>query len=325
MLAYPVKFAPLIKPRIWGGDRLKGLFRINRKEPVGEYWVLSGLAHDSSVVVNGVLAGKTLAELVRELPEEYLGVAAYQEFPLLVKFLEANQHLSVQIHPDDDHAQQQEGSLGKTEAWYILDHEPGAKVILGHDFPDAPAFWQAVRDRQVINHLQEIEIERDRLIFVPARTLHALKAGTTLIEIQQSSDITYRVYDWDRVDADGRGRELHLEQAAQVMTYDEAAAAGVSQTERSVLQEGEGILHEHLLTCSYFTIEKLCLTDAVHAMQTGRPGNPDVWIVAEGEGALISDNRELHLQAGDTVLVPASMRSYQLKAATRLTLLRTYY
>ncbi|PWK16405.1 type I phosphomannose isomerase catalytic subunit [Tumebacillus permanentifrigoris] len=325
MRAYPVKFAPVVKPRPWGGDRLKALFQIERAEPIGEYWVLSGLAQDASVVVNGAWAGKTLVELVEEQPAEYLGGATHQQFPLLIKFLEAREHLSVQIHPDDQRAREWEQSLGKTEAWYILDHDPGAKVIYGHSFPNPDSYWRAVRERRVVDFLQERPIARDQLVFVPARTLHALLAGTILIEIQQTSDVTYRVYDWDRVDAQGNSRELHLDQAAQVMRYGETAATDPSDQQRYVLHREDGIEHERLLTCSYFTIEKLCLDDAGKSMQLGCAGNPDVVIIAEGEGYLETEDTVLELRAGDTVLVPTSQRAYRLTTTTRMQVLRTFY
>ncbi|MBL0385287.1 class I mannose-6-phosphate isomerase [Tumebacillus sp. ITR2] len=329
MRAYPVKFAPVIKPRVWGGDALKKSFGVETSEPIGEYWVLSGLPGDASVVVNGPLAGKTLVELIAEMPDEYLGMNQTQplpQFPLLIKFLEAREHLSVQIHPDDEQAQAWEQSLGKTEAWYILDHEPGASVIYGHTFPSAETYWNAVRDGQVVDYLQELEIQRDQLIFVPSRTLHALKAGTTLIEIQQSSDITYRVYDW------GRPRELHLEKAALSMTY---GTPTENPNQRRTILEKNNFTHEHLLHCPYFTIEKLTLTDTTHTLEKNHP-NPDILIVADGEGTLIfrpdhetvtSDLEPftLNLAPGDTVLLPTSISSYTLTTSTQLTLLRTYY
>ncbi|KEO84828.1 type I phosphomannose isomerase catalytic subunit [Tumebacillus flagellatus] len=315
MRAYPVKFAPVIKPRVWGGDELKKSFGVETSEPIGEYWVLSGLEGDASAVVNGPLAGKTLTELAAEMPQEYLGSGlrgqAGQPFPLLIKFLEAREHLSVQIHPDDEQAQAWEGSLGKTEAWYILDHDPGATVIYGHTFPDAEAYWQAVREKRVTEYLREVEIARDQLIFVPSRTLHALKAGTVLIEIQQSSDITYRVYDWERP------RELHLEKAALAMTYDEPAPL---PDQRRTLLEKNNLSHEHLHTCPYFTIEKLTLQNTSHTLQKNHP-TPDILVVAEGEGTLDS----LPLKPGDTVLLPASTAAYTLTTPAHLKLLRTYY
>lgn len=351
MRAYPVKFSPIIKPRIWGGDRLKGLFQVESAEPIGEYWVLSGLRQDPSVVVNGPWAGKTLVDLVREYPEEYLGAGGEAEFPLLIKFLEAEEHLSVQVHPDDRAAAELEGGRGKTEAWYILDHKPGTKAIYGHRFANPEAYWQAVRDGCVLEHLREVPLERDQLIYVPARTLHALMAGTILIEIQQTSDVTYRVYDWDRRDTTGTPRELHLEKAARVLQYatdtpttknidptvqvvkeatqaTEARSAFAPSTDthldRYFLHQSATFQHEHLITCPYFTIEKLSLSSSTIELPQGSPNTPEVLIVAEGEGFFSTVQEQLELQAGDTLLLPASQHSYQLTTPTTLTLLRTY-
>ena len=326
-MPYPVKFAPVAQPRIWGGDELKAKFGVERPEPTGEYWVLSGHPSAETVAVNGEHAGKTLSELAQEFPEAYLGRSPQDRFPLMVKFLEARDDLSVQIHPHDEYASERHGDYGKTEAWYFLDAQQGAKIIHGHSFPNREEYVRAVQDNRIREFLQYREIEKGQLVFVPSQTLHALLAGSILIEIQQTSDITYRVYDWDRLDETGAGRELHVEQAADVMFYGERVLGDGTDLAHYELARGEGLIHEHLLTCPYFVIEKVTLRATGYSLELGRKGNPDVLIVAKGEGDLVAaDSGEpLCLRFGDAVLIPSTTGAYWLRTETEMELLRVYY
>ncbi|GAX91752.1 type I phosphomannose isomerase catalytic subunit [Effusibacillus lacus] len=327
MFAYPVKFAPIAQARIWGGKKLKEWFSEKQEGPIGEYWVLSGHPKATSVVVNGPFAGNTLVQLTGEFPEAYLGKSPQDRFPLLIKFLEATDDLSVQIHPNDEYARQNEGDFGKTEAWYILDAKEDARIIYGHTFPSRDEYVLAVKEKRVPEFLRYKPIEKDQLIFVPSRTLHALLAGTILIEIQQTSDVTYRVYDWDRVDDQGRGRELHIEKAADVMIYGEPAGTDGVDTNRRTLFENGHVVHQHLVTCPYFVIEKLTIKVSAHQINLGKQGNPDIIIIANGEGVLdpVVDFEPIELKYGDTVLVPSTISEYQIRTTSKIELLRTYY
>ncbi|OFW82250.1 MAG: mannose-6-phosphate isomerase [Alicyclobacillus sp. RIFOXYA1_FULL_53_8] len=322
---YPVKFAPIPMERIWGGQKLKAQFDEHGGSPIGEYWVLSGHPNGASVVTNGEFAGKTLVELTTEFPSEYLGESPQPRFPLLIKFLEANQDLSVQIHPDDAYAQLHEGDFGKTEAWYVLDCRSDGRVNFGHRFSNREQYLQAVQGRKVQSYLEYQDIQKGDVVFVPARTLHALLADTVVIEVQQTSDITYRVYDWDRVDESGRRRDLHVDKAADVLHYGDPAAGGIRR-EFAVLRNTQGVRHESLATCPYFALERVRVEQSTVSMSTGHPGNPDIWIVADGEGELrYGSNQSLALRAGDAVLVPASVRNYALTSDRSLTALRAFY
>ncbi|GIM47944.1 mannose-6-phosphate isomerase, class I [Collibacillus ludicampi] len=324
---YPVKFAPIAHQRIWGGHKLKSLFGETRKEPIGEYWVLSGHPHATSMVTNGHFAGKSLVELTKEYPQAYLGNSPQNRFPLLIKFLEAEDDLSVQVHPHDQYAQEVEGDFGKTEAWYILDCRGGGLINYGHSFQNREEFLSAVKQKRIKDYLRYIEIKKDQFVFIPSQTLHALLAGTTLIEIQQTSDVTYRVYDWDRVDAQGKGRELHIEKAADVMRYGQDQIFQDCSTMQRILQKTRKIFHEQLATCPYFVIEKISIEDSCYSMKIGKKGNPDILIVAEGEGVLKTDGEyeSLSLKQGDTVLIPSTMDTYEIHAISKIRLLRTYY
>ncbi len=327
MKAYPVRFSPIAKERPWGGHGLKAWFQVTAAQPIGEYWVVSGHPDAPSVVANGPLAGRTLTDLTRDHPDAYLGQSPQPRFPLLIKFIEAADDLSVQVHPDDRYALENEGDYGKTEAWYILDHQPQAHVILGHLFSDKEQYLRAVAENRVCDYLRRRRIARDEVVYIPSRTLHALTAGTTLIEIQQTSDVTYRVYDWDRVDEHGNRRELHIEKAADVIQFGQEASEPNGTADRRLLCESDRHRHEHLLTCPYFSLEKLELESGMWESGLGRSGNPDVLIVADGEGVLYGEpgTEPLSLKRGDALLVPATTERYRVETGSRLRLLRTYY
>lgn len=327
MKPYPVKFIPIAQERIWGGHQLKGMFQYNGEKPIGEYWVLSGHPNGTSIVMNGKLAGKTLVELTAWYPEAFLGNSPQDRFPLLIKFLEANEHLSVQVHPDDDYARDREGDFGKTEAWYILDHHPEAKIVYGHSFASKDEYKQAIEQKRIREYLHYREIEKDQLIYVPARTLHTLLAGTIVIEIQQTSDVTYRVYDWDRAVAEGTYRELHIDKAADVMAYGKDGLAQGISDERRILRQHEHCTHERLISCPHFVIEKISIEKGSLAVALGKQGNPDIVIVARGIGHLLTEEgtEPLPIKAGDTILVPGTIYGYQIKTTRGIQLLRSYY
>ncbi|AMA73287.1 MULTISPECIES: type I phosphomannose isomerase catalytic subunit [Aneurinibacillus] len=328
MKAYPVKFFPIPQERIWGGNQLKEWFDVRTSKPIGEYWVLSSHPNAMSVVMNGPLSGKTLVQLTEEFPQDYLGHSPQDRFPLLIKFIEAREDLSVQIHPNDCYAKEVESDFGKTEAWYILEHKPNAKIVYGHTFKNKEEYLRAIAEKQVPYFLQTKEITKDELIFVPAQTLHALLSGTILIEIQQTSDITYRVYDWERVDKNGKSRELHIDKAADVMIYDNSnPLATQSNQERFFISKTSTMKHEHLLTCPYFSIEKLLIKNGGCDLSLGKKGNPDILIVAEGSGVLETDtnSENLELRRGDTILIPSTCNGYHIHTKEQLSLLRTFY
>lgn len=321
---YPLKFSPVVKTRIWGGDKLPRMFGVKRKEPVGEIWTLSDHPSGPSVCLNGPLRGKTLSEIVAAYPELYLGNPwSGTRFPLLIKFLHAKRDLSVQIHPDDEYAAAHEGDFGKTEAWYILDAEPGARVIHGHTFADRKQYYRAIEQKRVKEYLKYRDVKKGDLIFVPSRTLHALLKGTTVIEIQQSSDVTYRVYDWDRVDENGNPRQLHIDKAADVMRYGESGTSPDPLPE--TIHSGVGYDHRRLCQCPYFSIEQLDLkTSDPVTLSPVQTGNPEVLIAAEGKGELVCGSERLPLKQGDTVLIPGDAKRYAV-AGRHLSVLRACF
>jgi mannose-6-phosphate isomerase len=222
---YPLRFEPIFKPAIWGGRKLAGMFPSAPAEgPIGEAWLLSDQGDNVSVVADGPLKGTTLRELMRTRREELLGpsLVHHETFPLLLKIIDARENLSVQVHPNDELAHSLAGvSRGKTEAWVVLHAEPGSRIYAGLKIGvDRPRLEKAIADGTVADHLHSFEPAVGDCIFLPAGTVHALGGGITVFEVQQTSDTTYRIFDWNRVDAKtGKGRELHIAASLECVNF----------------------------------------------------------------------------------------------------------
>lgn len=328
---YPVVFQPVVKERIWGGHQLKTMFGVETDRPIGEYWTLADHPAGSSTVRNGRLLGRTLTEIVQDHPEDYLGRTRAKHFPLMVKFLEAESNLSVQVHPGDDYASRHGGDNGKTEAWYVLRALPGAKVNVGHRFANPDVFRQAIREGRLEDGLEFLHIHSGDVIYVPSGTLHALLEGTQVIEVQQSSDVTYRVYDWNRVDEHGNSRDLHVDDALAVLRFPENDgndvnsdhAAAWQQNGARLIYSGPGVVHERKVDGEHFCLDTLSLREAGWKRLREGGTSPEILILAEGACRLTANSldveefsaeeRVLDLVPGDTVLVPATMSSYHLQ------------
>ena len=206
----------------------------------------------------------------------------------------------------------------------MLETENDGKVVFGHRFPDKDSYRNAVAEGRVKEYLRYEPVQPGQVVFVPARTMHALLAGTVVIEVQQTSDVTYRVYDWDRKGPDGKGRELHIDKAADVLAY------GAEQTQSAivqptVLEDGEGVRRERLVTCPYFTLEKLMLKDGKRSLNSAKPDTPDILIMVKGSGVLRWEGGELSVERGDTVLIPTSIQTYHLDVPAQAEVLRVTY
>ncbi len=302
---YPVTFHPLPMGRPWGGERLPRMFGVSAAgAPTGEVWVVSAHPHGESVVANGPLAGRRLAEIVAEAPEAYLGEALQERFPLLVKFLDAKENLSVQLHPGDTFARAHEDDFGKTEAWLILEAPPGGEVILGDTLPDRAHYEEAVRSSHLLDHLHRRPASPGEIVLVPAGTLHAVLAGTTLLEVQEASDVTYRVFDWGR-----QGRPLHLDKAERVRFSGGEADPDHTPAPRPVF---DGEAARRTLTCPYFSLSTIGLASGAHAAR--RSAAPSLVIVISGHGALWFGDEDIPLSPGRAVLVPAGLEGWGVRA-----------
>jgi mannose-6-phosphate isomerase len=224
-MLYPLKFKPILKEKIWGGDKLKSKSKVDfSQKRIGESWEISGVDGDISIVQNGALAGKTLSQLISEFKTELVGEVVFEkyngEFPILIKFIEAQENLSVQLHPSDTLAKKRHNSFGKTEMWYITEAEPNAELIVGFkESITVDRYKDSLAKGQLEDVLNKIKVEEGEVFFIKPGLVHAIGAGVTLAEIQQTSDVTYRLYDWLRVDKEGRSRELHTELALEAIDF----------------------------------------------------------------------------------------------------------
>jgi len=310
MDVYPLIFEPVFKPKIWGGRNLARLLdkQLPESDAIGESWEVADLEDDQSVVTNGPAKGTTLGQLVAEWGTELVGRASLFEgrFPLLIKFLDANETLSVQVHPDEAMAKRQGGRVRvKNEAWYIVDAKPDGFIYRGvHDGIDAAALRRAIEAKEMESVLRRVPVRKGHCYYLPSGTLHALGAGVVVAEVQTPSDVTYRIYDWDRIDAStGRPRDLHLEEALQCISFGTGAIEG----ERREHVASVWASVTSLVRCPSFTIERVRMSEGVD--QEVPHQELVIWIVLEGRGSVTckSAGSPVEFGTGDTVVLPAAL------------------
>ena len=301
---YPFKFEPLLKQTLWGGEKIIPFKHLSDNlERVGESWEISGVEGSESVVVSGPDKGLTLTQLVRRHREELVGEENYstfgEKFPLLIKFIDAKQDLSIQVHPDDELAKRRHNSFGKTEMWYVVDADKEAKLRSGFSHQiDAKEYKKRVLDNTITDVLQEYSIHPGDVFFLPAGRVHSIGAGSFIAEIQQTSDITYRIYDFNRKDADGNTRELHTELAKDAIDYEVLADY---RTKYEKLKD-EPV---ELVACPYFTTSVYDLTEEVTCDYADLDSFV-IYICVEGSCKLIdNEGNEVSLKAGESILYPA--------------------
>ncbi|MCM3733555.1 mannose-6-phosphate isomerase, class I [Fictibacillus nanhaiensis] len=302
----PIFLKPVFKDRIWGGTKLRDEFGYDiPTETTGECWGISAHSNGPSEVVNGPLKGKTLDHVWDEHRELFAGQEG-EDFPLLVKILDAKTDLSVQVHPDDSYAREVEGeAFGKTECWYVIDCEPGAELVYGHHAESKLQFEEMVVDNRWNELLRKVSINPGDFVYVPNGTIHAIGAGTMILETQQSSDITYRVYDYDRRDDAGNTRELHIEKSIEVTMIPHQDADF-----EPVLSAKDDVKIEKLIKENYFTVYHWNLEGSVADVD-----NPSYLLVSvlEGEGELkIGDQSSSAFKKGDHFIVPSTVKNFEM-------------
>lgn len=322
---YPLTFSPVFKDYIWGG---RNLAHYGRKLPaegvIAESWEIAGHEDGTTIVDNGYFEGKSITEVQAELGLDLVGSKnawAHErgKFPLLVKLLDANQPLSVQVHPGDEYALANEGNeLGKTEMWVVLDAQPGAELILGvHAGTTRESFHQALQDGDVERHLHPLQVEKGDHICVPAGSLHSICGGLVLVEIQQNSNTTYRVFDWNRLGADGKPRLLHIERALDVINF-EQVEPGLCEAKK--VAGAEGIRRYRLCSNEYFVTERVEMQAGAVFEGCCNGQSLEIWGVIEGR-VMVSG---MSLKAVCFTLLPAALGEYTVEAHGHATLLRTY-
>ncbi len=302
----PIFFKPIFQERIWGGEELKTFGYDIPSSKTGECWAFAAHDNGQSIAKNGSYAGKTLRELWKSNRELFGGIEG-DRFPLLTKILDANDDLSVQVHPDDTYAFTHEnGELGKTECWYIVDSKPGAEIILGHNAQSKEEFIQKVEDGKWDELLRKVSVKQGDFFFVPSGTIHAIGEGIVILETQQNSDTTYRVYDYDRTDDNGNKRELHITKSIEVSTIPHQA----SEVETEVTQT-EDLTITTFVRDRYFTVQKWSLSGKT-TLQQDQPFQ--LVSVLDGDGALtISNSGTYDFKKGDHFLLPANLGEFSLE------------
>ena len=321
---YPLKFEPILKQTLWGGDKIIPFKHLNESlQNVGESWEVSAVEGSESVVANGPDKGLTLPEMVRKYKEELVGEANYarfgEKFPLLIKFIDAKLDLSIQVHPDDALAKQRHNTFGKNEMWYVIAADKGAKLISGFAKEITPKeYKERVHDGTFAEVLQTCNIQPGDVFYVPAGRVHGIGAGAFVAEIQQTSDITYRIFDYNRKDKNGKTRELHTAQAVDAINF-------------SDVQDDFRTAYDHVqnepvevVACPYFTTSVYDMTEEI-SCDYSELDSFVIFICVEGSCRLIDNEKnEISLQAGETVLLTATVQEVTIVPEKAVKLLETY-
>ncbi len=312
MVYAPIKLAPAFKDYLWGGDKLKHTFnKTCDLDRLAESWELSAHKDGQSTVAEGEYAGYTLTEYLNVLGREALGSHSltYEYFPLLIKLIDAKGDLSVQVHPSDEYALAHEGEYGKTEMWYILDCEEDASLFYGFTRPvTKEEYAAAIREGRLTELLNRVKVKPGDVFFIPAGTVHAIGAGILICEIQQNSNTTYRVYDYNRRDKDGNLRPLHVEKALEV-------SCTAPSPELPEIPNGTDVT---LASCRYFDVRRLRVTDR-YTLSVDTRSFVSL-VITEGSGCLVYDGGTLAFNKGDSLFIPAQNARLTVEGACEIIL-----
>lgn len=320
---YPFKFKTIFKDKIWGGNKIKSYLGKDYSPlpNCGETWEISGVKSDVSVVINGALAGTSLVELLENYKGELLGESNYKrfgnEFPLLVKFIDANDDLSIQVHPNDTLARERHNSFGKTEMWYVMDADRGATLISGFNRPlDESIYLEKFKTGHLTDILNKEEVHAGDVFFLPAGRVHTIGKGLLIAEIQQTSDITYRIYDFDRVDDKGNKRELHVEEALGAIDYHfyKEYKSPYARKENEAVE---------VASCEYFSTNVLKFTHSTDRDYSALDSFV-IHVCVEGAYTLSYEGGSQEIAMGDCVLIPASVKEVSLKTTDGFKILESY-
>lgn len=322
-MLYPLKFKTIFKDKIWGGQKIKSYLGkdFSPLPNCGETWEISGVKSDVSVIANGTLSGTSLADLLASEKENLVGKNVYKrfgnEFPLLIKFIDANEDLSIQVHPDDELAKKRHHSFGKTEMWYVIQADAGATLISGFKQEVDKAFYlEKFNSGHLTDILNKEEVKADDVFFLPAGRVHTIGKGLLIAEIQQTSDITYRIYDFDRVDDKGHKRELHVEEALDAIDYhhyDEYKTAYQPKKNHAVA----------LVDCPYFTTNLLDYNKNTQRDYSDLDSFV-IHVCLAGEYILNYGAEELPVNMGDCVLIPATTQQVVLETNKGFKILESF-
>ena len=317
-----LKFKPILKDKIWGGEKLVNVLnKTSNRTDIGESWELSDVKGDTSVVVNGDLKGKDLKELIVAFTSDLMGEKVYrhfgEDFPLLIKFIDAKEALSIQLHPHDDLAKERHNSFGKTEMWYVMQADKNANLIVGFQKEVTPTEYLHHLENKTLTDILNIdEVKKGDVYFIPSGRVHAIGAGVLLAEIQQTSDITYRIYDWDRPNPDGTYRELHTEEALDAIDYSakESYKTSYSKQQNEVSE---------IVSCQYFTTNILPINKTI-TVNHKQKDSFVIYMCVEGAVEFHYNNQKESLKMGETILVPACIKELEISSKHQSELLEVY-
>lgn len=322
-ILYPLKFKPIILDKMWGGSKLKNVLKKpTESEKAGESWEISGVEGNISVVSNGFLADNNLQELIEVYMGDLVGDRVYDdfgiEFPLLIKFIDANDVLSIQVHPDDKLAKERHNSKGKTEMWYIMKADENAELIIGFNREiNKDSYLKHLEEKKLMAILNSEPVKEGDVFYLPAGRVHAIGSGILLAEIQQTSDITYRIYDFDRKDTDGKFRELHTDLAVDAIDYSFYESY---RTEKGI----SGKSPDTLVECKYFTTNEINLNSRLEK-DISQLDSFVIYICLAGSCEIVQANQEkTSVSTGETVLIPASLNLYSIVTENDVKLLEVY-
>lgn len=311
MKLYPLKFSPVFSYRLWGGEKLKTVLNKDYSETnIGESWEISDVKDSETLVTEGYLKDKTLKNLIHDFKGDFLGNKVYnqfgEEFPLLIKFIDAKTPLSIQVHPSNEIAKERHNSFGKNEMWYVMEADKNAELIVGFDEEfDKDAYDSLVADGSILEKMHHEKVAEGDTFYIPTGRVHAIGAGVLLAEIQQTSDITYRIFDYNRVDAKtGELRDLHNDLAKDVIDFE-------PQKEYKTSYKTEKNVSNKLVHSPYFTSNILFIEGSLKKDYTDLDSFV-IFICVDGDLKLVSNNEIYSLKKGETILLPAALNKVEL-------------
>ena len=312
MINYPIKFEPILKEKIWGGNKLKEvLCKESTKNNIGESWEISDVEDNISIVANGPAKGASLKQLINYFESSLVGKKNYNifgnNFPLLIKFIDANQDLSIQVHPDDRVASQRHNSFGKTEMWYVMQADQNANLIVGfEDKITKEEYLKSLNNNTLESILHYEQVKPGDSYFINAGKVHAIGAGVMLAEIQQTSDITYRIYDWNRTDSAGNSRELHTQQALEVIEF-----SNTKDYKKEYIKQNNTA--SNIVSCPYFTTNFIQVKNLFYKNYRSLDSFV-IYMCTDGEADISVDGYNEYIKTGETVLIPAFAQNVSIQS-----------
>ncbi len=311
MVNYPLKFESILKEKIWGGEKLKTLLhKKSEQNNIGESWEISAVSSDVSIVSNGLLKGKSLVDLLEAYQEKLVGNHIYEtfgnQFPLLIKYIDAKEALSIQVHPNNELSKIRHNSFGKTEMWYVMQADENANLIVGFSKDvTKETYVEHLKNKSLMEILNSDVVKKGDVYFIPPGRVHAIGAGVMLAEIQQTSDITYRMYDWDRQDADGNYRDLHTDEALDAIDF---------SSQKKYTTDYKKLINKstNIIDCQYFKTNLLPVDKSLEVDNSDKDSFV-IYMCVNGEGVNFkSDNFVVPLSYGESILMPAMVKKFTI-------------